>query len=243
MTGQAAGTFTQAHIWALSSCLEYKNSTFSTFLLSSVTCSVWTGDHLWSYNNLSLLSRPAKSTTTLALIKCFIPILSEHVFHINRWAVGISFLKFFDSVTNSDFMFWLPPTVFPLVKVSHCKSTSKIPQKIIFSFSFFSSWPWKNLSAPFLNMFTSMTEKGNSQSLCIEKLNQNSCRHVNTHHLMTCLLQVATISILVARWIFLLHWGLEFLPLSGLLQEVTVCSVSYMNEWTFCYQTLSEDIV
>ena len=84
---------------------------------------------LWHVQSEQEIICCVKSTTTLALIKCFIPILSGHVFHINRWAVGISFLKFFNSVTNSDFMFWLPPTVFPLVKVSHCKSTWKIPQK------------------------------------------------------------------------------------------------------------------
>ena len=36
VTGQAAGIFTQAHISALSSCLEYKNNKFSTFLLSGI---------------------------------------------------------------------------------------------------------------------------------------------------------------------------------------------------------------
>ena len=36
VTGQAAGTFTQAHISALSSCLEYNNNAFSTFLLSGI---------------------------------------------------------------------------------------------------------------------------------------------------------------------------------------------------------------
>ena len=35
VTGQAAGIFTQAHISALSSCLEYKNKTFSILALSS----------------------------------------------------------------------------------------------------------------------------------------------------------------------------------------------------------------